>query len=254
MIGASRQRGNDMGRKGFPTAVLITAAIASFSSHAQQASPETWGDDGCLYVAIGPVWSNTMWCRKIPDDENTNVWDLYNSQKISVYRFTYDDSGWIQMYQHQSELTFKVPNRNSVLSAMAAVSDFSKVRVLWPDDRWLSPLVMTAVEQLQLHAEIRNGIAELRATGPECLRGTDPSTVRYSIPTDVECQTEAERMRMFELASNQGGILLSQQQPDANRRACQSELNSGAYDATGQRRPGAYDAGGTSILPPATCE
>ena len=243
-----------MGRKGFSTAVLIAAASTSFPSHAQQAFPETWGNDGCLYVANGPVWSNTMWCRKFPDDENTNVWDLYNAQKIPVYRFTYDDSDWIQMYEHQSELTYSVPNRNSVLSAMAAVSDFSKVRVLWPDDRWLSPLVMTAVEHQQLHAAIRNGIAQLRDLGPECLRGTYPSTVRYSIPTSVECQTEGERKRLFELASNQAGILVSQQQRDASRQACQSELNSGAYDATGERRPGAYDASGTSILPPETCQ
>ena len=242
-----------MGRKGFWTAVLFAAASTSFSGHAQQDSPETWGDDGCLYIAIGPVRSNTMWCRKFPDDENTNVWDLYNAQRILVYRFTYDDSGWIRMYEHQSELTYMVPNRNSVLSAMAAVSDFSKVLVLWPDDRWLSPLAMTAVEHQQLHAAIRSGITELRASGPECLRGTYPSTVRYTIPTTVECQTEAERKRMYEMASNQVGILESQQQRDASRQACQSELNNGAYDATGERRPGAYDAGGTSILPPATC-
>ena len=157
------------------------------------------------------------------------------------------------MYQHQSKLTYMVPDRNSVLSAMAAVRDFSKVRVLWPDDRWLSPLVMTAVEQLRLHAAIRSGIAEQRDLGPECLRGTGPSTVRYSIPASVECQTEAERIRMYETASYQAGIPVSQHQRDASRRACQSELNSGAYDATGERRPGAYDASGTPILPPATC-
>ena len=245
-----------MGTKGISSAVLIAAATISFSSHAEQSSPETWGNDECLYVAIGPVWSNTMWCRKFPDAGNTNVWDLYSAQKIPVYRFTYDDSGWIQMYQHQSELTYSVPDRNSVLSAMAAVGDFGKVRVLWPDDRWLSPLLMTAVEQQQLRAAIRSGIAELRDLGPECLRGTDPSTVRYSIPTSVECQTEAERIRMYEMASNQGGILLSQRlrQPETTRQACQSELNSGAYDATGERRPGAYDSSGTSILPPATCQ
>jgi hypothetical protein len=61
-------------------------------------------------------------------------------------------------------------------------------------------------------------------------------------------------MRMFELASNQVGSLVSQKQRDASRRACQAELNTGAYDATGQRRPGAYDAGGTAILPPETCQ
>ena len=243
-----------MGRMGFSYAVLIVAASTSFSGHAQQGIRETWGSDECLYVANGSVWSNTMLCRKIPDDENTSVWDLYNAQKIAVFRFTYDDSGWIQMYQHHSQLTYRVPDRNSVLGAMAAVGDFSKVRVLWPDDRWLSPLLMTAVEQLQLHATIRSGIAELRALGPECLRGTDPSTVRYSIPASVECQTEAERIRMYEMASNQDGIPMSDQQRDRSRRACQSELNSGAYDATGERRPGAYDASGTPILPPATCQ
>ncbi len=224
-----------MGKRLFSTALLILAASTCFSSHAQQVFPETWGDDGCLYVADGAAWWNSMWCRKFPDDENTNVWDLYNAQKILVYRFTYDDSGWIQMYEHQSELTYLVPNRNSVLSAMAAVSDFSKVLVLWPDDQWLSPLVMTAVEHQQLHAAIRNGIAELRASGPECLRGTYPSTVRYSIPTNVECQTDAERKRMYEMASNQVGMLESQQQQDASRQACQSELGNGAYDATGER-------------------
>ena len=245
-----------MGRNGFAIAVLIVAAITGFSSHAQEPSLETWGKDECLYVAIGTVWSNTMWCRKFPDSGDTSVWDLYNAQKIPVYRFTYDDSGWIQMYQKQSELTYSVPDQDSVLGAMAAVGDFSKVRVLWHDDRWLSPLLMTAVEQQQLRAAIRGGIAELRDMGPECLRGTDPSTVRYSIPTSVECQTDAERIRMYEMASNQGGILLSQRQrqPAARLQACQSELNSGAYDATGERRPEAYDSSGASILPPATCQ
>ena len=243
-----------MRRTGFSIAVLIAAASAGFSSHAQQDLRETWGDDGCLYVLSGSVWWNSMWCREFPDDGDANVWDLYNAQRIPVYRFTYDDSGWIQMYQHQSQLTYVVPNRNSVFSAMAAVGDFSKVRVLWPDDRWLSPWAMTAVEQLQLHAAIRSGIAELRASGPACLRGTEPSTVRYSIPANVECQTEAERQRMHEMASNQAGTLVSQQQRDASRQACQSELSNGAYDATGERRPGAYDASGASILPPATCQ
>lgn len=242
-----------MGRKGLSTAVLIAAATTGFASHAQPALPETWGDDGCLYVADGPVWWNSMWCREVPDGEDSNVWDLYNAQKIPVYRFTFDDSGWIRMYQHQSQLTYAVPDRKSVFDAMAAVGDFSQVRVLWPDDRRLSPLTMTAVEQLRLHAAIRSGIAELRASGPECLRGTEPSTVRYSIPTGVECQTEAERRRMYELASSQG-TPVSQRQPEASRRACQSELDSGAYDATGERRPGAYDASGTAIQPPATCQ
>jgi hypothetical protein len=107
---------------------------------------------------------------------------------------------------------------------------------------------------MQLHAALRSGITELRDLGPGRMRGTDPSTVRYSIPTDVECQTEAERMRMYEIASNQGGIRVSERQRNASLQACQSELASGAYDATGQRRPGAYDASGTPILVPATCQ
>ena len=101
-----------MGRMGFSYAVLIVAASTSFSGHAQQGIRETWGSDECWDVANGSVWSNTMLCRKIPDDENTSVWDLYNAQKIAVFRFTYDDSGWIQMYQHHSQLTYRVPDRN----------------------------------------------------------------------------------------------------------------------------------------------
>ena len=243
-----------MGKEGLLAVAMLAAASASFSSDGQPGFPETWGNDGCLYVANGTVWSNTMWCRKFPDDGDANVWDLYNAQGIPIYRFTNDDSGWIQMYQHQSQLTYLVPDRNSVFSAMAAVGDYSKVRVLWPDDRRLNPMAMTGVEYMQLHAAVRSGVSELRDLGPECLRGTEPYTVRYSIPADVECQTEAERMRMFELASRQVGAPASQEQRDASRRACQAELASGAYDATGQRRPGAYDAGGNAVLPPENCQ
>src|SRR5688572_31432045 len=107
--------------KGLSAVVLVAATIAGFPGHARAAFPETWGEDGCLYVANGPVWSNTMWCRSFRDDENTDVWDLSSAQGIPIYRFSFEDPGWVRMYQYHSELTYLVPERNSVWVAMASV-------------------------------------------------------------------------------------------------------------------------------------
>jgi hypothetical protein len=194
-------------------------------------------------------------CRGFPDPRNTSVWDLRLVNGETV-RFDVSTPGWVLLYVHSTKLQYSVRNQGSVTGALRAFSDPNNSFILGTantifngDNQWHTVASYHQLYQQQL-------AAARQAAGQVVIGGAVPqttitmagiggaSTAGWS--TYYEKLSPEER-KQWEQVTNQtvmNGVMAT------GRTLCNLRENRGDYDASGNRRPGSYDAAGVSHTSP----
>lgn len=228
-------------------------AVAQAQS-AQAAGTEVWGQDNCLYVSDGQAWLSAQMCRRFPDARDGRVWDLYLAGG-QVIRFDVRTPGWIQLYLHAASLHYAVRNHGSVIGAFLAFKDPNNLFMLGTantvfngDNQWHSVASFNQIKQQQL-------AAIQQAQGQVVLGGQSQRMVTIagnSGASTASWYTYAETLSPSQRA--QWGQVMDQAVAGISSaygsNLCNLRLQRGDFDASGQKRPGHYDAAGVSRTSP----